>query len=194
MVLNNLEIIKICPSHFKDIVSLSDEQFGVGYISKEYLKKLISTKQNEGFVALYHQKVVGYVLLKIAHHFLDLESIILKDKEWFKSLFQNNYPVGVIETIVVDKGYNNRGIGKLLVQASLNQLRNKTNSVVSFLWQHPNGTPLETLLTKYQFKHQKTIKNYWFKDSILKNYNCKYCGQPCYCQCMVYYQLFLPDN
>jgi ribosomal protein S18 acetylase RimI-like enzyme len=183
---NNIEIKKLSPLHFDAIIKLSNQQFGGGYMSIDKLKFYVLGRQKIGFVVLINQQVIGYVLFSICYDFFDIKHLILKAKEELESIFNNKYPLGIIETIVVDKKVTNKGVGSQLVSKIVNDFKNETTSIVAFLWEHPNGTPLATLLSKYHFYHQKTIPNYWLKDSKINKYECKYCGTPCHCNCLVY--------
>jgi len=185
-VINNLEIKKLSAQHFEAIVKLSDQQFGSGYISSDKLNKYVSNQKKTGFVALFNQKVIGYILFKICNVFSEIKPLILTGKKKLESLFINKYPLGVIETIVVDKNATNKGVGSQLVSRVIKVNKDEIKAIVSFLWEHPNGTPLATLLSKYHFNHQLMLPNYWLEDSKIKKYQCKYCGTPCHCNCMVY--------
>jgi predicted N-acetyltransferase YhbS len=185
-VFNNLKIHKLSTQHFEDVIRLSNQQFGSDYISDDKLKLHVTKQNKKGFVALINQQLIGYVLFSICTDFSDITPLILKDKKELEQLFNNKYPLGIIETIVVDKNIINKGVGSQLVSKVIEEFEIKIEAIVSFLWEHPNGTPLATLLSKYQFTHKKTIFNYWLEDSKIKKYECKYCGTPCQCNCLVY--------
>ena len=183
MVSQYFNIVNLDEKYFNDIVTLSNQQFGDDFLSIDQL-----SNQTKGYVAVNGTKVLGFLIYKVCNQFSDLESIVLKDKKEVEQQINHHFPVGVISTIAVDINYSNQGIGKKILDTALNDLSNQCKSMISFLWEHPNGTPLAHLLKQYDFNQLKTIKNYWFDDALLKGYNCKYCGNPCKCNCLVYFR------
>lgn len=113
---------------------------------------------------------------------------LLSDSE-IKSCNNQHSVVLTLKTIAVHPLWQKRGVGTYLFDFWLNQIKAEPNTLIQIpLWKQSNGiAALENLAVKMGFRYYKTELNYWYEDSLLKNYQCKFCGPPpCKCHLIWY--------
>jgi GNAT superfamily N-acetyltransferase len=179
-------IRKLEESDFDQLLSISDLQFGDGYLTKSDLLSYLHDDTKIGIVYLTEQKLSGFsfchVYSKESVHLLDLEG-----QNWFKEEYKDKCPIGVIKSIAVDQNASGKGIGTHLAQVSIEELNKHTDCIISPCWQQGEHTPFANLLEKLDFSLVKTFDDFWNEDSLLKKYPCKICGSPpCLCKMLLY--------
>jgi len=184
-----MNITPLKKEHFSDIIKLSNIHFGQNFITSQYLNKYLSIIKKQGFTFLSDQNnVVGFILTDILNTSEFIEAII-KDKEWFISQLNDYKNVALIKQIVVNELYQNKGIGSLLIEHVINLLNTSSQITYCLAWKKGDKTPLKNILLKNGFSNIKTITNYWYNDSLSKNYSCIHCGSPpCTCSSEVYFK------
>ncbi len=185
---NNISacIEPLSPLHFKTILSISDLQFGKEFVDNKMLQAYIDEENKYGFVAKIDQEIAGFILL--AKYGSDaFKSTLLHEHDWFASRYSKSTNMGVIHTIAVDASFANHGLGTLLTKKGIEILSKDVNQIISICWDQHEQTSYSKVLEKCGFQFAKAIPNYWFNDSLQKNYNCKLCGEPpCKCQALIY--------
>jgi hypothetical protein len=185
--MSKIKIIPIEIDQFTEIISILDLQLGKGYLKQPKLLEYIEDELKSGFTAVTDGKISGVLLTKTYMSWSSLETVIFKEKNWFKINLVEKFPVGIIDIIGVIPQLMGYGIGTLLVKEGVETLDKNCNSIISFVWEHPEKTPLASILEKNNFIIQRTIPAYWNKNSVTKNYNCKYCGSSgCLCNALIY--------
>jgi ribosomal protein S18 acetylase RimI-like enzyme len=177
-----MDISSFCEKHLKDIYNLSNYAFGNNYHSESHYRSYIDSPGNIGIVAIDKKKVIGFLTLNIIDS-KNRNDFFLTDFSWFLKE-ENNKNIAVIHQIVVHPNSQKQGIGNLLIQEANNKISNI--NCLCIAWKNKGKVDLNSVLTKNHFSAIKTIKNYWFKDSIQNNYSCPTCGHPCKCDAIVY--------
>jgi len=99
------------------------------------------------FVAEVDNKIVGYVMCRV-------ELGIGHIKPWIRKL-------GHIISIAVLENHRRRGIGKALMIAAMNALKNEYNACEAYLEVRVSNIPAIKLYEKLGFKIVKVIKSYY---------------------------------
>jgi hypothetical protein len=179
-----MQIFPIKESHIREITQISNNLFGKGFITSEYVKNHIDSHKKKGFVAITKDnKIAAYILIEFINQ-KKISQIILKEKDWFKYYFQDYVTLTLIKHIAVNYSFQNKGIATSLI----NHIQNKTicssDIICCLAWVKKNKTSLKNVLIKNNFLFIRKINNYWFNDSINKKYYCSFCGFPP-CKCSV---------
>ncbi len=176
----------LSPLHFKTILSISDLQFGKGFVDNKILQAYIDDENKYGLVAKINQEISGFILF--AKYGIDaFKSMILHEQDWFASRYAKSTNVGVIQTIAIDASFANQGLGTFLTQKGIEILSQYVDEIISICWNQHEQTSYSKVLEKCRFQFVKAIPNYWFNDSLQKKYHCKLCGAPpCKCQALIY--------
>lgn len=179
-----MKIISLQKKHIQEIIPLSEDAFGKGFLSKNYIKKYIESNNLIGFVSIDNNKLTGYILVDILLN-KQFTNEILEEKEWFKENFKEHKVISLIKQIVVSK--QNQGIASQLMRESLNQTKTRSKITCCLAWKKGNQVAIKNTLLSSGFDFQVIINNYWSKESIEKNYRCDFCGDPpCNCGAEVY--------
>ena len=179
-----MKVVKFKEEHLNELLKISNEVFGEYFLNPAYLNNYLNSEKNKAIVALSpDNKVVGFLFLE-QFLFLKNSSHFITDAKWFNKRFPENQHLTIIKQIALTSNYQNKGVGKLLLN-EVNQLKDTT--IVCIVWDKGKETPLRYLLSKNNFSHEHIIENYWSNDSIEKNYFCEICGQPpCTCNAEIY--------
>ena len=181
-----MQITFLKKEHINQIILLSNNSFGEGFLNNHFLNQFINSSQKIGFVSLENKKVIGYILFETLTQGKFIDEVLL-EKDWFDYNFKDQDKVQLIRQILVSKHYQNKGIASQLIKESLNQTNNSLNTTCCIAWKKEDSPFLQNILLKTQFDFNLTIANYWHEDSIIKNYTCSVCGTPpCNCSAEVY--------
>ena len=177
-----MSINSLKASHIQDIILLSNNVFGYSFLTTTYVKQYIDSPKKKGFVAISNdEKVVGYILTDLLTP-KELLNIILKEKEWFEYYFQDYKQIALIKQVAVDESFRNKGIASSLIHHVQTQISYLTEIICCLAWVKGNMIPLKNILVKNDFLLIRKICDYWFTDSINKQYDCSFCGSPP-CRC-----------
>jgi hypothetical protein len=164
---------------------LSNYALGKDYLNHASLEKYCNSNNFIGFIALEENKVIGFTLIDILSP-AELKNTVLKDNDWFYNLVKLYQKIALIKQTVVNRKFNNKGIGSKLVEFSNKELISKFDIQLSTVWKKENGNAMSNILMENGFSLLKTITNYWKKDSLINLYDCPVCRNPCKCSTEVY--------
>ncbi len=169
-----------------EILLISDNEFGKNFIDNNYLKKFLNSGNAKGIVALVENEVIGFSFFQWLLP-EEIPNYILASNVWLKKKFKGIPLLGYRNLMAVKAEFQNRGVGKKLVEVSTNELKKRTNVISSVVWKNNNSVPIEKLLTSQGFLPVKYCRNYWKEDSKRRNYSCIVCGiPPCTCSAEIY--------
>ncbi|MGD9994340.1 MAG: N-acetyltransferase family protein [Salinivirgaceae bacterium] len=164
-------------SELNRLIPISDACFGAGYLKLNQFTKFLSAG-SLGLIYRVNGKVVGYCLSTVFERTGDY-------KETYSSeITEIAYPLGLIKNIAVLPDYQNRGIGKLLLDAIIHKLNFKFGCKTLHYpaWTESENYEFTKKLRGLGFTVQGVFPDYWAKDSLEKNYYCQRCGAPpCSC-------------
>ena len=131
-----IKIRKFSLSDLENVMEIEKVSFPDPW-SKSYLKKLYKKYPDDFIVAEISNKIIGYILG-------------YKKSDW----------TGSIKTISVDPSFRHQGVGKELVNFTLNKLKGKEIKEV-FLHTRTKNKAASLFYKNLGFKILKTIKNYY---------------------------------
>ncbi|GAB4251113.1 MAG: hypothetical protein Kow0079_04870 [Vicingaceae bacterium] len=169
MIISYSEIYK------NDIIQLADKAFGIDFINHDFIHQ---NAENIHICTNNNHELTGFTIE---------EKFPLSD---FKQTFRLNFPdygikdIKILKTIAVDNKYRKKGFGKKLIKSFID--RNRNNFLASPVWLYPQQN-LNIILDKFGFEPVKFLPNYWYDDSIKKQYKCKICNHPpCCCAAILF--------
>lgn len=168
----------------KQSFHLCGEALGLGFMSENELKEFTQGDSKFGLVVREGDDLLG-ICLFARGTFEDILPCILENRDWFRDEFGKQDKMGFRKTTIVKASVRGRGIGKMLVTASMDEL-NKADLVLSVVWQKDKNR-ITKLLQAEGFEILKPIQHYWHHDSLEKGYECPGCGgPPCKCEAHVF--------
>ena len=160
--------------HLDALLFISDHLFGKGYYTKPQLKELSESSILR--VAMLEEEVVGFFIFKIIKE----EAALWMNSNAKGSLLE-------VKTVAVSAAYQRKGIGSSMfkeVETFVKQFGIKESYCVA--WKRGNDIPMHNIHLRNGFAVQKEIENYWYADSIKKQFQCPDCGIPCRCSAIIY--------
>ncbi|SES96022.1 GNAT family N-acetyltransferase [Thalassotalea agarivorans] len=175
-----IEYRQMEPEDFERVIALGNFVHGDGYLTKENLAswytKGIKNDINANFVAYDQDKLVGF-------------RITYANEQWHidnwntPDLWQvEPQHVAYFKCATVDSSYRGYGLGKSLLNASIDQLKLQgAQAGVAHLWkQSPNNSAV-AYFERCGGKHVKSHPDKWREDA-LAGYECILCGFDCHCE------------
>ena len=181
-----MKIIPLEENYIPEIILLSNNVFGKGFLTKDYIRKYIKRTDSIGYISTLNNNFTGYILINTypLGKFFDE---ILKRKEWFLENLNGYNSISFIKQIAVLNEYQKQGIASDLINHALIESNKLSEITCCLAWKKNNEVALRKALIKNGFEYKVIINNYWSKDSIKKDYSCSSCGvPPCRCSTEVY--------
>lgn len=155
----------------KSAKRLLDQYIGENYYSEATIQKVFKSK-NYSYQTIFHQhQLIALAWIKFPNA-----------KSWNTKLMGKIkctllHPL--LELVVVDKGFQHKGIATQLMKQLISQLPNTV--IYCTAWNYTPKYPLQHCLKKLGFKLLKTSELHYLKESIQQKYTCPICYYPCYC-------------
>jgi ribosomal protein S18 acetylase RimI-like enzyme len=184
-----MNIIPFSIEHLSDVKKICDEQFGIDYLSLNYLEQFCS-KENFGLVALENKVVIGLTFIRLGYR-NEIEKEFLDGHDFLGKFFLSSDRLALRKHLAVKKGLEGSGIGRLLVEKGMELLeKSDVNAILSIVWKEGASEALHKLLAEFGSKPLITFENYWAADSLEKSYLCPGCKTlPCCCSAVLYAKL-----
>jgi len=182
-------IVNIDKNQIDQIIEISNNELGEGFISKVQLNHYINSKKKYICkLAIKDNMLLGFSIgIIVDSKYLKL--LMGKDFERLPNSFLNNHFIyGQIKTIVVNSNYQLLGIGTALCESTIIDLKKlDANKLIATAWKQNNKVNSAKMLQKFGLKHLCEIPFFWKDESIKEKYNCKVCGlPPCICTAVIY--------
>ena len=172
---------------FKDeLLAISDQQFGKSFLDENAINYYTSNKYCKVIIATDENHLAGFSILEFCTFEEAMSSLNIK-LTWFHESINLNDIVCIRRHMAVHPGILNSGVGTKLLEEGQKMAHGKAKAVLSIAWENTNTTPMKKLLEKFSFQKISELNNYWFNESLERNYSCGLCGSPpCTCSAIVY--------
>ncbi len=173
--------------HLKETLQIADNQLGKGYVETRFL----TDPEAIAHVAVSHLgRVLGFSCGKL---FTRKELGLLNKKlpDELLRFLPDKSKTGLTLSLAVDGKAQHEGVGTALFEARIRTFFNHDASGILMPgWQKPDGsTSIDPLAQKYGFKALGIVKNFFYHDSLKRQYRCPVCGPPpCRCGAVVYWK------
>lgn len=174
------------PIYENELLHISDLQFGQGYLSKDDLDSYIANSNSHLLIVTYKNNVIGFSIFEICDYEMACNQLRL-DKIWFEKSIGQFKTICIRKHMAVHPDFEQLGVGNLLLEKGLQYIEHKVEVVVSMAWQNKSTIPIEDLLIRHGFGKTYVFYDYWYHESLSKNYLCDSCGNPpCRCSAVLY--------
>lgn len=169
----------LSPAHFHDVIALGNLVHGDGYLDattmERYYQQGIRNGINAGVVAHIQHQLVGFRLVFAPGQW--------QIDAWCSPALWQVAPdvVGYFKCNTVAPNCQGRGIGGLLLQQSIRQLRLQgAQAGLAHLWMESPGNAAVRYFSKHGGQLVKVHPDKWNLDSKT-GYTCVRCGNDCHC-------------
>lgn len=180
-------------------VEIYEQGLGQKYISREDLIEF--TQDREKYIligAMVDNDLAGVIIA----YPMDIEESEKYGRELYENkvpqIFQD-YKIGLIKSVTVERKYRRRGIGTQLIVEAMQRLKNRGCDLffaVSWVSGLPDSSP--SIFEALKFTNAVEIPGYWTEDSVQRaedgsiiklNYMCPVDGNnPCDCSAIFYFR------
>jgi N-acetylglutamate synthase-like GNAT family acetyltransferase len=181
--------IKIRIANLQDverILTISHQVLGKDYLTfgslQETNKQFLVAEKSEQIIGFTGLHFVSFAYLR---YLLEKYPIQLPD-------FDDEMLICKMNTLAVLPEFQQRGIGKQLHLARLELAQNLGYKHFFLMaWKHPQqGIQAEKLLLQTHFEKIIELPNFWYQESLLQQYECAACGNPCLCTAALFLRGF----
>jgi len=177
-------------NHIPEIIELINRELGIDFITYDQIINYIHSKDSTVCkIALNDDtKIVGFMI----GYIINYKQFISKFKNHLNKLpieFSNSNNVfGCIKTIAVNSDIQGQGIGSLLCNDCVDELKKKgTTLLYGTAWKINEKINSEKMLNHFGLRALCSIPDFWKNDSILNQYECSQCGKPpCNCTAVIF--------
>lgn len=166
-----------------DIKKISDDQFGVNYMSENDLRQYLSSEKSQVIAARKDGILVGFSIF-ILGQFSDILSEIGQMHYNVIKPFEKNNLIHLHKSTAVHSLHFNEGIGSALMMHEFETYRAEV--YLSMIWNREIPGRMKDIVAKHGLTHFCEIENYWSNGSTINDYMCPECGNPpCTCTLVI---------
>ena len=178
-------VTPLTQEHLVEVLALSEEQMGKGFLSQETLLQYINQPNHFGQVVVEEGRVLGFSLMEIVDR-VALSKRMKIAEQWFLAYFAAYEQLGYRSLTAVATRVQGQGIGSLLVREGLKLLAKHVSVVVCDAWQSVHPSAGHVLLNN-GYQALRAFPNFWKEESLQEGYDCAHCGTPpCQCAATIY--------
>lgn len=168
------------------LVNLIDAKLGKDFLTRSECLEMHRNLTDCIDIAVHEDKVVAINVVKTIHiNFLG--NHLLNGYDQIFDLFPNNSFIHFHVASAVEDEHWNTGIRKDLFKFTEDRLKEISPYWLSVAWAPGKIVRSEKLFRDFGLSPTQAIENYWYDDSLRRNYDCAACGQPpCTCMAMLY--------
>lgn len=170
-----------------NVYAISNEQLGQDYIKKQALEEMLNSDQVVILVFEQNNELLGFLLYEIIDknrlkH--ELKIINANLEKIIKT--ENNF--GFLNIVAVSEKAKGKGVGSALNFEIVKIMEQKgIKFSFSLAWKDKEKINIGNILLRVGYIELYEIENYYYEDSIKRNYTCPTCGNPpCKCSAIVY--------
>lgn len=170
-------------------LAIFGEELGQGYVSIGDLAKFVNTETGVALIAEFDNNIVAAATGEI----LTNAGFVNETPSDMRTQIRTMIPhsgfgkIGLLKSISVSKDCRSAGIGSELTERVVRNLWDRDAAyIVTIGWTTGVGCHIEGVVKRLGFCESGILNNFWAQDSVVKNYDCPWCGQPCHCQAKVF--------
>jgi len=112
-----------------------------------------------------------------------LDSYLNVDRSDLPEGLKHANSIGVVRTVAVRDGFENRGVGTELVKECINEILTRdTEAICAVGWEQDGTVNIGGLMDHFDFSPVGRFDDYWREESREHGYHCGSCGEPpCTC-------------
>ncbi|PKK95793.1 MAG: hypothetical protein CVV59_01945, partial [Tenericutes bacterium HGW-Tenericutes-4] len=169
------------------IYQICNEQLGKEYIKVETVKKLLNYKNSIIKVFEENNEVAAFIVLEIISK-SRLKTELRTIEEPLLTQIKNETKFGFLNIVAVLNKFMGKKIGSALTFDAVEEIKNRQiKNTFSLAWKDKEKINIGNILLRAGFNLLYEVKNYYYKESIEKQYNCPNCGAPpCKCSAVIY--------
>lgn len=168
------------------VVGIANQELGTDFITPAEIKRYLANPSKYTLlVARKNNETVGFCS---AYKLTPAEIQAMAPRPELPTPFSITPQTGMLKTMAVQNAHTKQGIGTKLVSHILDILvQDGIKEIYSIGWKKDGKVSIGNILLRHGFKQHRNVENYWFEDSILKNYDCALCGPPpCRCHAAIF--------
>ncbi len=183
--IDKLTVNFVTPSDIEAVLKISDDEMGPGYMDAEDVQGYIDDPKTQIITIKNGNHAIG-VGIAFTTGKRDLENE--KSLNLLTNHFADVDKIGAVKTIMVDRNYQHKGVGTLLVKHCLDFLKADGAQACYAVALKMLGTVnIAKVLDRFGFTPLKEIKDFWAFKSIEWDFICPACGEPpCRCDAIIY--------
>lgn len=179
-------------TQIEELLKIVEINRGSGYKSVQELSGVLDRWRVA--VAKYKGEVAGFIAFRMC----PLEEAVLVEEA--AKHFENRWTfavgghlVGSINLLVVHEPFQNKGIGRALIDTAVQALRGKVSILFLQAWNNPNNPAVEPLMASQGFETWKVYEGFYRNHKVGIASQCPVCPGICQCSMTIYYRLLNGD-
>lgn len=167
-----------CSLYLYDLCRLADCAFGEGYLRPADFMD----ESSRVWGAFNGDQLNGFLLCYV-------QDIQCFDIDWLTEIFgSGNRRLVSIKSMCVSPHARRQGIAFGLLEQMFRYFEPlEVEGFYTVLWKKDGQVPIAALFESFGFFRQRDLPRFWYRNSLLKQYNCKVCGlPPCCCDAVLY--------
>jgi len=171
-----------------DVLLISDLCVGEHFQTYDSIKDYLSDDKKILKVYKIDDEIIGFAKGEVIEK-STFKKHLLKSNLSIDNKLAGEDNMGLAETICVKEEFRGRKIARELADDLIQSLKNIENidSIYTTVWKTSEGANAKRLIENIGFEYITEIADYWYDDSIEKNYKCPKCGNPpCKCSTVFY--------
>ncbi len=180
-----IQIIELRKKDIKSVLQIADMEFGKGYFDKN---TLLNPNVFTHVVLLNNNDVIGFAC-GIVQNIKNIKTLFTNYPPFVVNLILKYKNIGITKSLAIRNSLKHNHIGTALFAKRHVTFKNKGAEIIIMPgWQKPNGiTSIDGIARRFGFTNMGVVKNFFYKDSLQRNYKCPVCGNPpCKCNVIVY--------
>jgi len=172
----------------EQVLIISDKFIGEKFQTYDSLKNYLQDSHKIIKVFRENDEIIGFIKGEIIEK-SELRKSLLKSNPCIDDELSEEGHMGYAETICIKEEFRGTSVAQKLTDELISSLIKIENIDIIYttLWKMGERANAKKLVERTGFKYITEIPEYWYSDSLEKNYFCPNCGKPpCKCSMMFY--------